>query len=244
MALRDDGEFDQEDFLARLRAGDQGAYRRLIRRFHASLVGVASGVIGSRAQAEEVVQDSWLAVFNNIARFEGRSSLAGWLFTIVLNRARTRIGQESRLVALPVLDGAQGEERAVNPARFQQDGHWAEAPKLWDSLDPERMVGGRQLWDHVLAMIEALPSGQRAVIILRDIEGQAAEEICALLAISAENQRVLLHRARARVRAGVEALLGGPETRPVAARVAAKPAGPKRLARAMLRWLFPVPVPA
>ena len=108
-----DTEFDQPDFLAQLRAGDQGAYRRLIRRFHGSLVGTASAIIGSRAQAEEVVQDAWLAVFAGIGRFEGRSSLASWLFAIVMNRARTRVGRESRLVALPALDSGDAAERAV-----------------------------------------------------------------------------------------------------------------------------------
>ena len=109
-----DAELDAPEFLDRLRAGDNAAFRALIRRFHGALVGTAAGIIGSRAQAEEVVQDAWLAVFNGIDKFEGRSSLASWIFTIVLNRARTRIGQEARLTALPALDGVQGEERAVD----------------------------------------------------------------------------------------------------------------------------------
>ena len=216
-----DAEFDQPDFLEKLRRGDQGAYRRLIRRFHGSLVGVASGIIGSRAQAEEVVQDAWLAVFSGIGRFEGRSSLASWLFTIVLNRARTRIGREGRMVALPaILDGAQGGERAVDPGRFLADGHWAESPRLWEELDPERVVGGRQLWEHVQAVIETMPAGQKAVIILRDMEGRDAEEACALLQITPENQRVLLHRARARVRRAVDELTGAAAP----ARAVARPA--------------------
>jgi RNA polymerase sigma-70 factor (ECF subfamily) len=207
----DDGTFDSPDFLDRLRRGEEAAYRRLVRRFHGMLVGVASGVIGSRAQAEEVVQDSWIAVFNNIGGFEGRSSLASWLYTIVLNRARTRIGREGRLVSLPsVLDGSQGEERAVPASAFRDDGHWIEAPRLWDVLDPERVVGGRQLWDHVQAAIETLPAGQKAVIILRDMEDRSGEEICALLQITPENQRVLLHRARARIRAAIDRVTGAP----------------------------------
>jgi RNA polymerase sigma-70 factor (ECF subfamily) len=223
----DDRAFDDPDFLARLRAGDAAAYRQLVRRFHAPLVGVASAIIGSRAQAEEVVQDSWIAVCNNVARFEGRSSLASWIYTIVLNRARTRIGQEGRLVGLPaVLDGAQGEERAVPAGAFRADGHWAEAPRLWDELDPERMVAGRQLWDHVQEAIEALPAGQKAVIILRDMEDRTGEEICALLAITPENQRVLLHRARARIRAAIDRI-----TAPVAAQPVPLRPQPARTAR-------------
>lgn len=201
----EDSDFDSPDFLDRLRRGEDHAYRRLVRRYHGVLVGVASGVIGSRAQAEEVVQDSWIAVYNNIKGFEGRSSLASWLYTIMLNRARTRIGRESRTVGLPaILDGSQGEERAVPAAAFTSNGHWEEAPRLWDVLDPERVVAGRQLWDHVQEAIENLPAGQKAVILLRDMEDRTSEEICALLQITPENQRVMLHRARGRIRAAIE----------------------------------------
>ncbi len=242
MAIPGQTEFDSPDFLALLRNGDAGAYRKLIRRFHGSLVSTASAVIGSRAQAEEVVQDAWIAVFSGIGRFEGRSSLASWLFAIVLNRARTRASRERRLVALPALDGAEGQERAVPVERFVADGHWSEPPRLWDVLDPERVVGGKQLWAHVQAAIETLPPGQRAVIILRDIEAVSADEACELLAISAENQRVLLHRARGRVRRTIEQLTEGTPAR-VATGAPAKPPAPPRRARGamerLLGWLFP-----
>lgn len=235
----DDRAFDSPEFLARLRAGDEGAYRRLVRRFHGTLVAVASGVIGSRAQAEEVVQDTWLAVLRNIAGFEGRSSLAAWLYTIALNRARTRIGREARLVALP------GEEApAPDPDAFRSNGHWAEAPRLWDVLDPERMLAGRQLWDHVQEAIATLPAGQRAVIVMRDIEGLPGEEICALLSITPENQRVMLHRARTRIRAAIDRI-----TRPTAQQTPPSPPPrkprPGGLARigAFLAALRPCPAP-
>jgi RNA polymerase sigma-70 factor (ECF subfamily) len=237
-------EFDQPEFLALLRSGDGAAYRRLIRRFHGSLVGTASAIIGSRAQAEEVVQDAWVAVFSGIGKFEGRSSLASWLFAIVLNRARTRASRERRLVALPALDGADGQERAVPLERFVADGHWSEPPRLWDELDPERMVAGKQLLAHVQDAIEMLPAGQKAVIILRDIEAATAEEACELLAISPENQRVLLHRARGRVRRAIELLTDG-----TAAATVARPVvlpGAPRPARGGLRrvlgWLVPAGV--
>ena len=236
-------EFDRPEFLALLRDGDGNAYRRLIRRFHGSLVGTASAVIGSRAQAEEVVQDAWIAVFSGIGRFEGRSSLASWLFAIVLNRARTRASRERRLVALPALDGADGQERAVPLDRFVADGHWTEPPRLWDELDPERMVAGKQLWAHVQEAIERLPAGQKAVIILRDIEAVSAEEACDLLAISPENQRVLLHRARGRVRRTIELLTEAPTTTaPASARAPAPAPAPPRPPRGGLRrrlaWLW------
>ena len=217
-----DGEFNDPAFLARLRRGEHAAFRELIRRFHGSLVGVAASIIGSRAQGEEVVQDAWLAVFSGIGAFEGRSSLTTWVFSIVLNRARTRASREGRLVGLPALldsgptDG-EAAERAVPLAAFQPDGHWREAPALWDELNPERIVAGRQLWDHVQEAIERLPPGQRAVIILRDMEGRSAEEACALLAISAENQRVLLHRARGRIRRTIDPLVGQAASAPAGA---------------------------
>jgi len=214
--------FDEPKFLARLRQGDEQAYRMLIRRLHGSLTGVAASIIGSRAQAEEVVQDAWLAVFSGVGGFEGRSSLVTWVFSIVLNRARTRATREGRVVGLPALmEGTPPGGRAVDASEFKPDGHWIDPPRLWDELDPERVVGGRQLWDHVMEAIDRLPAGQRAVIILRDIEGCAAEEACTLLSLTPENQRVLLHRARGRVRQAIDAVTGTPRT-------AVAPTPPKR----------------
>lgn len=207
-------EFDDPRFLARLRHGDAAAYRVLVRRFHASLVRFAASIIGSHAQAEEVVQDSWLAVYAGVGRFEGRSSLVTWIFSIVMNRARTRISREGRLVGLGTLmEGTSSVERGVPLSEFKPDGHWVETPRLWDELNPERIVGGRQLWDHVQTVIDRLPAGQRAVILLRDMEGRDAEETCAVLEISAENQRVLLHRARSRIRREIDALTGAEPVR-------------------------------
>jgi RNA polymerase sigma-70 factor (ECF subfamily) len=207
-------EFDDPGFLARLRQGDAAAYRSLVRRFHASLVRFAASIIGSRAQAEEVVQDTWLAVYAGVGRFEGRSSLVTWIFSIVMNRARTRVSREGRLVGLGALmEGTPPGGRGVPLSAFNPDGHWVEAPRLWDELDPERIVAGRQMWDHVQAVIDRLPGGQRAVILLRDMEGRDAEETCAVLEISAENQRVLLHRARCRIRQELDLLAGAEPVR-------------------------------
>ena len=204
-----DTEFDDPAFVARLREGESAAYRALVRRFHASLVRFAASIIGSHAQAEEVVQDAWVAVYAGVGRFEGRSSLITWIFSIVVNRARTRVSREGRLVGLGALmEGTAPGERGVPLTAFKPDGHWVEAPRLWDELNPERIISGRQLWDHVQTAIDALPPGQRAVILLRDMEARDAEETCSLLQISPENQRVLLHRARSRVRAALERHLG------------------------------------
>lgn len=220
-------QFDDPVFLDRLRNGDEAAYRALIRRFHTTLTHVATSIIGSKAQAEEVVQDAWLAVFSGIGRFEGRSSLTTWLFSIVLNRARTRISRESRTVGLPsILDGSAQGETAVPASAFKPDGHWLEVPSLWDEISPERIVAGRQIWHHVTDAIESLPAGQKAVITLRDLEGQDADTVCSLLEISAENQRVLLHRARSRVRQVIDGLLRAPS-----GRGAGRGGGPSRTSR-------------
>jgi len=221
-------EYDDPRFLDRLRRGDPNAYRILVRRFHASLVRFAASIIGSHAQAEEVVQDSWLAVCAGVGRFEGRSSLVTWIFSIVTNRARTRASREGRLVGLGALmEGSPANDRGVPLSDFKADGHWAEAPKLWDDLNPERIVSGRQLWDHVQTVIDRLPPGQRAVILLRDMEGRDAEETCALLELSPENQRVLLHRARSRIRQEIDTLVSAGPAK------SAEPAGVARDARAV-----------
>jgi RNA polymerase sigma-70 factor (ECF subfamily) len=230
-------EFDRPEFLARLRRGDDQAYRSLVRRYQGSLIGLAASIIGSQAQAQEVVQDAWLAVFSGISRFEGRSSLITWLFSIVLNRARTRAVREGRMVGLPALmEGTPPGGRAVDLTEFKPDGHWIEAPRLWEEIDPERIVGGRQLWDHVMETIDRLPAGQRAVIILRDIEGCAAEDACALLDISAENQRVLLHRARARVRQTIDRLTAMPSHAAVTASARPSARGAASIANRLIAW--------
>jgi RNA polymerase sigma-70 factor (ECF subfamily) len=199
-------DFDDPAFIALLRGRDEGAYRQLIRRYHRSLVGLASSITGSRALGEEVVQDAWLAVLTGIAGFESRSSLASWLFRIVLNRARTHVGREARMVSLAISGDEATGDGDPDGLRFTADGHYVDPPRLWDTLDPEREIAGRQLWEHAQAVIDTMPSGPKAVIILRDIEGVSAAEACRLLEISPENQRVLLHRARERVRRAIDLL--------------------------------------
>jgi RNA polymerase sigma-70 factor, ECF subfamily len=194
-------QFDEPEFLARLRQGEEQAFRSLVRRFHLSMVSLAASIIGSRAQAEEVVQDTWVAVFAGIDRFERRSSLATWVFSIMLNRARSRARREGCLVGLPaVLEGTETEDTGCRSGRCSR-----EVPWLREELSPERIVSGRQLWDRAKKAIEHLPAGQRAVVILRDMEGREPKETCELLDISAENQRVLLHRARHRIRETINA---------------------------------------
>jgi RNA polymerase sigma-70 factor (ECF subfamily) len=169
------------------------------------MVRVASYYVRSRAVAEEVTQETWLAVIEGLDRFEGRSSLRTWIFRILANQARLRGTRESRTTPFSTLAGGD-DEPAVARRRFRSGddrwaGHWAIAPQWWD-IPAERLVDGetRAVIDQV---IRALPDGQREVITLRDLEGWTSEETCELLGISAVNQRVLLHRARGRVRAAL-----------------------------------------
>lgn len=191
------------DLLARLRAGDEAAYREIVRRHHAGLVRVAAAHVRSAALAEEIAQDTWLAVLNGLARFEGRSSFRTWLFTIAANLAKTRGAREARSVPFSALAREESEsERPVEDGRFKADGHWSEPPAEW--RDPEHRLGASETLAQIERAIAELPEAQRTVITLRDVRGLDSDEVCTLLGISDGNQRVLLHRARAKVRRALE----------------------------------------
>jgi RNA polymerase sigma-70 factor (ECF subfamily) len=193
--------------LAALRAGDEDAFATLVTRYHASLKRVARAYVSTDAVAEEVVQETWLAAIAALDRFEQRATLKTWLFHILTNQAKTRGIRERRTVPFASLARADSEEPAVSPDRFQREGdawpgHWAMPPRPWE--DPERRLASLEAREYLRAAITALPATQQAVLTLRDVEGLEAEEVCELLDLSAGNQRVILHRARARVRAGLE----------------------------------------
>lgn len=190
---------DDGDLLARLRAGDEDAFATLVRRHHAALRRLALSIVGSPAVADEVVQDTWLAVVRGVDRFEERSSFKTWLFHILVNRARTTAGRERRTVGLPDVDAD----------RFDANGAWSVPPVPWTDQVDER-VAAERLAPVVRALIDELPDQQRQVLVLRDVEGVEASDVGALLGVSDGNQRVLLHRARARVRAGLETRVGRP----------------------------------
>jgi RNA polymerase sigma-70 factor, ECF subfamily len=189
---------EEMQLVERLRNRDEQAFEQLIRMYQSALVRVAQMYVSSRAIAEDVVQESWLAVLNGIDRFEGRSSLKTWIFRIVANRAKTRGQREARSRPFSSLE----PEASVDPGRFV-GGEWAAPPETWPE---ERLLGGEVL--RVIGdAIEALPPSQRAVITLRDVQGWSAEEVRNALELSETNERVLLHRARAKVRAALEAYL-------------------------------------
>lgn len=191
-----------EELLRRLRAGDERAFVILVERYNGAMCRLALSFVDSRAVAEEVVQDTWLAALRGLARFEGRSSLKTWLFTILVNRARTTGVRESRSV--PVADAGP----AVDASRFGPSGAWAAPPEQWIE-EAENRVDAAKVRDLLQGSFDALPPRQREVVLLRDVEGLSSAEVCAVLAISEANQRVLLHRGRSRLRQSLESGLGG-----------------------------------
>jgi RNA polymerase sigma-70 factor (ECF subfamily) len=180
---------DDAGLVDRLRAGDEAAFGDLVRRYQPQLLRLAEATVGSRAVAQEVTQDTWLAVVRGVDRFEGRSSFKTWLFHILLNRARTAATKEVR-AGRP--DEGLGE-------RFDASGAWADPPEPWAERAEDRLVAV-ELAARVKALLPELPEVQRQVVVLRDVEGVPAEEVCRLLEISDGNQRVLLHRGRSRLR--------------------------------------------
>jgi RNA polymerase sigma-70 factor (ECF subfamily) len=186
------------DLLARLRAGDEGAFVSLVERYNGSLLRLARTYVPSDAVAEEAVQDTWMGVVRGVDRFEGRSSLKTWLFRILVNRARTAGVREPRSV------GLDDHEPAVDPARFDGTGAWAQPLQPWETDADDRLVAAT--WSKALAAaLDALPPRQREIVVLRDVEGLPSDDVCSVLGITEGNQRVLLHRGRSRLRSMLEA---------------------------------------
>jgi RNA polymerase sigma-70 factor (ECF subfamily) len=195
-----------DEIVRRLRDGDEGTFATLVDRYQPMMLRVARLYVRDRAVAEEVVQETWLAVLEGIDRFEGRSSLKTWIFRILTNRAKTRGAREARVLPFSALAAdAERDEPAVDPDRFlgpdsQTPQAWASPPRGW----PEERLLAAETRSVVADAIEGLPESQREVIRLRDVEGWAPDEVTAALEISDGNQRVLLHRARSKVRAALE----------------------------------------
>ena len=194
---------EERELVAALRRRDEAAFGTLVERYQSALQRLALMYVRSAAVAEEVVQDAWLGVLQGIDAFESRASFKTWLFRILVNRARTLGAREARTEPF--------SESAVPPERFVPEGedgggHWAVPPRSWGG-SPEQRLLARETLEQVERAVAALPPAQREVITLRDIEGLSAEEACNVLGLTDTNQRVLLHRARARVRAALERYL-------------------------------------
>jgi RNA polymerase sigma-70 factor, ECF subfamily len=202
----------EAELLEALRAGDEDAFAELVREYHPSLVRVARIYVPTQAAAEEVAAETWLAVLNGLDRFEGRSSLRTWIFRILTNIAKTRAVRDGRTLPFSALqDPSRVPEAAVDADRFldpehpRWPGHWAVRPEPW----PEDALLASETREVIGEAIEALPATQRAVITLRDVQGWSSDEVRNALDLSETNQRVLLHRARSKVRAALESYLEG-----------------------------------
>jgi RNA polymerase sigma-70 factor, ECF subfamily len=198
-----------EALVAALRRGDEDAFKALVEEYSPFLMRLAMMHVSSRAVAEEVVQDTWVGVLKGLERFQGRSSLRTWIISILLNTARTRGQREGRIVPFALLRRRyeEGSGPAMDPDRFQgrrgeRPGWWARPPSAWGS--PEEKLSEDETRRVLIEAIKGLPPRQREVIALRDLSGWPSEEVCNALGISETNQRVLLHRARTKVRAALE----------------------------------------
>jgi RNA polymerase sigma-70 factor, ECF subfamily len=196
---------DDHVLLDRLRSGDERAFELLVDTYDGGLRRVARTFVRTPAAVDDVVQETWLGVLRGLHSFEGRSTLRTWMFSILLNQARTRARRDARSLPFSALETEA--HPTVDPAVFGSDGRWASAPARLDG-DPETGLLSGELRAELLHAVEGLSEEQRAVITLRDLVGCSAPEVCELLDISDGNQRVLLHRARARVRHALAPLVG------------------------------------
>jgi RNA polymerase sigma-70 factor (ECF subfamily) len=207
----------ERQLIAKLRMGDEYAFNDLVNKNHGALIRMALRYVADRDVAEEVMQDTWIAVIDGVQHFEGRSALRTWICSILIHKAKDRGVRESKHInfsALETVDDEGGEE-AVDPSRFHTSGelagHWALPPQPWDERTPERLLASKQAVAALSQAVDDLPPSLREVLLLKDVEALESEAICARLGITDTNLYVRLHRARERVRAAVEkALLGKP----------------------------------
>jgi RNA polymerase sigma-70 factor, ECF subfamily len=193
---------DDVELVRRLREGEEAAFALLVRRYQAQLLRLAASLVASRAVAEDAVQETWLGVVRGIDGFEGRAAFKTWLFRILVNQARSAGAREHRAVPVDL-----GAEPAVPPERFDSTGSWATPPNAWTDEADDR-IDAKALAGRLKLLLPDLPAAQRQVFLLRDVEGVAAGDVCELLGVSEGNQRVLLHRARSRLRGMLEREIG------------------------------------
>lgn len=205
---------DEGELIAALRAGDEAVFSRTVSDWSRPMLALARGFVSTEASAEEVVQETWLAVMKGLDRFEGRAALRTWVFRILVNAAKSRGVKEHRTLPWSSVSGEDAGP-SLDPALFQAageayPGHWRVAPAAWpEGVAVEGSVLAGEVRGELRTAVDALPDRQRLVLVLRDVLGHSAEEVCQLLEISQANQRVLLHRARTTVRARLAAYLEG-----------------------------------
>lgn len=191
---------NDDELIPKLLAHDDAAYAQVVSAYHGLMVHLARAIVGD-AIADEVAQESWLAVLKALPRFERRSSLKTWILRIVSNTAKTRLRHESRSVSL---DEMLGDQESISPARFNASGRWSSPPTIWHADTPDDLLASQELRSCINTALKALPPMQRAAITLRDMQGLNMENICKVLEVSESNGRVLIHRARNRIQAAIE----------------------------------------
>jgi len=211
-------QLDETGLVQALQRGDEAVFSAVMDWYSGSLLRLAMAYVPSRAVAEEVVQETWMGVLEGIGRFEGRSSFKTWLFRILTNRAKTRGTRERRYepFGLAGSDSGGDEGSSLEDSLFvaegSRNGHWIDPPQGWEPDTPERALLSKECRMAIEEAINGLPDNQRQVITLRDVEGVSAEEVCNILTISETNQRVLLHRARTKVRRVLDPYVHGGKT--------------------------------
>jgi RNA polymerase sigma-70 factor (ECF subfamily) len=194
-----------DDIIDRLLAGDEQAFEALIDAYHGQMVRVARAYVTDETAAEEVVQETWAAMLDGLRDFKGDSSLKTWLFAILTNQAKKRGKRDARepnwssISEEGLSDELADDGQFDSDGRFENDAHWSSAPGDWRS-DPEQEMMRSHLRDELIDAIESLPARQQVVLTLRDVHGWSPDEVCEVLDISNGNHRVLLHRAREKVR--------------------------------------------
>lgn len=200
---------DEPSLLKSLHGGDEDAFAWLVQQYHSSLKRLAWTYVQNERLADEITQETWVAVLKGLKRFEGRSSLKTWIFTILTNKAKTLGQREKRIMTFSEMDDTFNANPTVDSVRFRPSnsetfaGHWVQDPSSWEDI-PEKQIMSQETLNMVRQAISTLPDNQRVVITLRDIEEFSSDEVCNILGISETNQRVLLHRARAKVRGELE----------------------------------------
>jgi RNA polymerase sigma-70 factor, ECF subfamily len=202
----------ENQLLAKYQEGDCGAFNGLVKQLHGALIRMALRYVADRDTAEEVVQNTWIAVINGINGFKGQSSLSTWIFAILIHKAKARGVRESRQILFSEFESYDDErDEAVDPSRFYQSGEltgqWAVPPQPWNDQSPEKLLATKQTLQALDKAVNALPAGLRDVLMLCDVEGRESKAICEQLGISENNLYVRLHRARERVRCAMDGVL-------------------------------------